>query len=169
MSGVQVIDDFLDKDHHEHILDVLTNVNTTQYNPFPWMLSSSVSTTHDTPSNNFYMYHLFYFDHAPSSEYISMTMPILDRLDVKSIMRIKANLYPNTPELVEHEPHIDLPFSHKGAVYMVNDNDGCTILDDGTRVESKANRILLFDPSVPHQATNCTNSKCRVTINFNYF
>ena len=165
----EVIDNFLPKENHKYIYDLLTNQDTSQYNPFDWHLSSSIATTHDTPSNNFYMYHLFYYDHAPSSEFLHILNPILDRLDIKSIMRIKANLYPHSKELEIHEPHIDLPFEHKSAVYYVNSNDGFTILEDGSKIENIANRILLFDASKPHQTTTCTNDKFRVTINFNYF
>ena len=41
-------------------------------------------------------------------------------------------------------------------------------LEDGTEIESRANRVLLFDPSKPHHSTSCTNDKRRVNININY-
>jgi hypothetical protein len=33
----------------------------------------------------------------------------------------------------------------------------------------KTTCILLFDPSKPHNSTTCTDDKCRVNVNFNYF
>ena len=48
-------------------------------------------------------------------------------------------------------------------------NDGFTVLHDGTKIESKRNRLLLFDGSKPHHSTNCTDDWRRININFNYF
>ena len=42
------------------------------------------------------------------------------------------------------------------------------VLEDGTEIESRANRVLLFDPSKPHHSTSCTSDKRRVNININY-
>ena len=53
-------------------------------------------------------------------------------------------------------------------IFFVNSNDGFTILDDDTMIESVENRILFFDSSKLHNSTNCTNEKVRVNINFNF-
>ena len=42
------------------------------------------------------------------------------------------------------------------------------MLEDGTKVESIQNRLLLFAPSKTHNSTSCTDAKVRVNINFNY-
>ena len=44
-----------------------------------------------------------------------------------------------------------------------------TILNDDIMIESVENRVLLFDPSLPHSSTTCTNAKARFNININYF
>ena len=54
-------------------------------------------------------------------------------------------------------------------MFYLNDNDGVTVLNDGTEVESVANRLLLFDASKPHHSTTCTDADRRVNLNFNYF
>ena len=41
--------------------------------------------------------------------------------------------------------------------------------EDGTKIESVANRVLLFDSSRPHSSTRCTDQKVRVNINLNYY
>ena len=90
-------------------------------------------------------------------------------LDIKALIRIKINMYPNTEILKEHGMHIDFPFSHKTALLSINTCDGYTKLEDGTKIDSVANRILLFDASTPHTSSTCTNQPVRVNININYF
>ena len=36
-------------------------------------------------------------------------------------------------------------------------------------MESVKNRLLLFDSSRPHKSTSCSDKKCRMNININYF
>ena len=78
-------------------------------------------------------------------------------------------MYPSTPKIVYHDPHVDIPWQHKGAIFYVNTNNGVTVLEDGTEIESIENRLLLFDSSKEHSSTSCTDAKVRVNINFNYF
>ena len=98
-----------------------------------------------------------------------LVVPLVEQLQPKSLMRVKANLYPSTETILEHDPHIDDDFSHKGAVYFVNTNNGYTTTNDNTKVPSVENSVLLFDPSEPHFSSTCTDDKFRVTINVNYF
>ena len=90
-------------------------------------------------------------------------------LDIKALMRIKLNMYQNTETIKEHGMHIDYDFSHKAAIYSVNTCDGYTKLKDGTKIDSIANRLLLFDASLPHTSSTTANQTVRVNINFNYF
>ena len=81
----------------------------------------------------------------------------------------KINYYPKTPEIVHHKDHVDFIHEHKGGIFYLNDNDGLTVLEDGTEIKRVANRLLLFDSSRPHHSTTCTNANRRLNINFNYF
>lgn len=87
----------------------------------------------------------------------------------KAIARIKANLYPNQNEFVYHNEHRDYKEPHRGAILYINTNNGFTVLEDGTKIESIRNRLLLFDSSQKHRSTNCTDDWGRLIINFNYF
>jgi hypothetical protein len=90
-------------------------------------------------------------------------------LDIKALIRVKGNLYTRSEKLFVHNKHVDYEYKHEGALYYVNDNDGYTILDGGAKIESKKNRLLLFDPSLPHSSTTCTDSPSRINININFF
>ena len=80
----------------------------------------------------------------------------------------KVNFYPRTDDIVYHKKHTDLPFEHTGALFYLNTNDGLTVLEDGTKIESIENRILLFDASRPHHSTTTSDQTRRMNINFNY-
>ena len=89
--------------------------------------------------------------------------------DPKTLIRIKGNLYMKTTKIFNHNPHRDYPFKHNGAIFYINSNDGKTVLENGEEIDSVANRLLLFDSSKPHNSTSCTNAKCRINININYY
>ena len=69
--------------------------------------------------------------------------PIMNMLKMKSLIRCAVNYYPKTHIRLNHSYHTDFPFKHKGALFYINDNDGLTILEDGTEIESVGNRLLL--------------------------
>ena len=50
----------------------------------------------------------------------------------------------------------------------VNTNDGYTLLKDGTKINSVANRLLIMDSDVQHAAVPSTDTERRVLINLNY-
>ena len=54
------------------------------------------------------------------------------------------------------------------ALLSLNTCDGYTKLKDGTKIDSVANRVLLFDPCEEHCSTTTTNVKARFNINVNY-
>jgi hypothetical protein len=92
-----------------------------------------------------------------------------EQLRMKALVRMKMNFYPRTGKVEIHEPHLDYPYDHKGCLFSFNTCDGFTQLEDGTRIESVANRALLFNPRTRHSSTSTTNDKGRFNININYF
>ena len=94
---------------------------------------------------------------------------ILDKLEVKSLIRMKINLYPSTNIRETHPQHYDYSYKHKGCIFSLNTCDGATILEDGTEIKSVANRALLFNPQKLHSSTSTTNVKARLNVNINYF
>jgi len=117
----------------------------------------------------FHMTHMFYDDNLPCSPHLEKMWKLFTELKVMALIRVKGNLYPMTHKLYEHEIHNDYEHSHKGAILYINSCDGYTKLEDGTKVDSVANRVLLFDPSTKHCSTTTTNASARFNININYF
>ena len=137
---------------------------------FPWNLTPVVTDEGENLSltSSYYFTHIFW-EGFHVEQQSQMFVPLLDKLECNSLVRIKANLYPSTETIAHHDSHTDFCFPHKGALFYLNNNNGLTVLDDGTEVESKENRLLIFDPSKPHNSTTCTDDKCRVNVNFNFF
>ena len=85
-----------------------------------------------------------------------------------SLLRIKGNFYPHTETLKEHAGHRDYLYSNTGALYSLNTCDGFTKLYDGTKIDSVANRMLIFDASTVHNSSTTTTAAARFNINFNF-
>jgi hypothetical protein len=163
MSGVEIVDKFLDK-------EILHNINKTlQSNNFAWFISKGITEPNNPNKEHYNFVHKFFADHTINSNYFDILKPIIDKLEVRSLIRIKANLYPRTHKIIEHDYHSDFPFSHKSALLMMNTNDGFTIMKDGEKIKTKKNRMLLFDASKLHKSTSCTNENYKMNIVFNYF
>jgi len=137
---------------------------------FPWYFQDCVAEDNQEYLPDFYFAHLLYnTDTGEHSPFFKLCEPILAHIPSDKVFRIKANLYPNVGKYKENRPHVDFPFTHRGAIFYINTNDGYTILDDGTKIESKENRLLLFNSEKPHSSTHCTDKKARININFNFY
>jgi|TARA_B100000287_G_scaffold84190_1_gene76869 hypothetical protein len=160
----KIIDNFLSEEKFFKVKNsILKSEFTWNLNPWVSNLEETLKTT-----SSYYFTHLFYCGLFIDQD-CDIFIDILNQLEVKSLIRIKANLYPSTDNIEYLSEHIDYEYEHRGAIFYLNTNNGYTILADGTKVESIENRILLFDPSKPHNSTTCTDDKCRVNINFNFF
>lgn len=158
----QIIDNYLPKEELETVKNIVTDKH------FNWYFVDSVASKKDL-TEDFYFCHLFYDDEPCSEHYKALHNIFKDKLDIKAFIRMKANMYIRTQNVEHHLPHKDYDFDHKGAIYYINSNDGFTVLEDGTHIESKENRMLLFNPASLHNSTTCTNQQARLNINFNYF
>jgi hypothetical protein len=161
---IKIIDNFLPENEFKNISDMLMNKD------FPWYYSDYITRHYENKTNNsFYFIHMFFNNLIANSQIYTHLFPITDRLSMKSIIRAKANLYPNCGELIEHDMHTDYNFEHQAAIFYINTNNGYTKLKDGTKIESIANRVLIFKGNDLHCSTTCTDQQARININFNYF
>ena len=163
---INVIDNFLEKKEYEFIYGEIVDGR------FPWFLNSVVNEGKKIVEDihNFQFTHLFYANYAPTSNYIEIINPLIEKINPSALIRIKANLNTRTEKNIEHGFHCDYLFdSSKTCVYYLNTNNGYTLFEDGTRVESVANRMVEFESKIMHTGSTATDKKIRAVINLNYF
>jgi hypothetical protein len=163
-TDYKIVDNFFDENYFRQLQD---NIIHNVHEPFPWHFVEHINSNHTDNDTECYFEHLAYL-HEPRSNLYYLLQELYQYFEIKSLIRIKANCYPSKENLVTHAPHSDLDFEHRGAIIYLNTNNGFTILEDGTKIESVANRVLFFDASREHSSTNCTDAKARFNINVNY-
>ena len=168
----QIIDNFLEIEDFQTLKDVMFS------NRISWQYTSGVVPDEEAlckPNFNTQLYHPFYSENEGSSNTFEILKPIIQKLNLTKIIRIKANLLlcTETPQI--HGFHVDL-YDYpdiinkcKTAVFYLNTNNGCTVFEKhGTRVNSVENRLVVFDAIESHSGSTCTDQKCRIVININY-
>ena len=139
----------------------------------PWYYAKGVIDWNNRDNNNklddYFFCHMVYEKLTPQSNYFYDLIKILEPKNLGIITRIKCNLYPRTAKVNFHPWHTDSP-THKlrGALLMLNTCDGFTGFKDGTKVNSVANRMVLFDSSKEHHSTSTSDVSVRMTLNINY-
>jgi len=106
--------------------------------------------------------------------------PIFMKLSMYYPIRIKFNLGIKRDTNYESGYHTDCAattssntqkdfFDYKTAIIYFNDCNGYTqFKKDGAPVKSKANRIIIFDGNLEHQAVLQTDTQMRYVLNINY-
>lgn len=167
MSQVEIIDNFLSDQQFSYITQSIPN-------NIPWDYADGVNVLGENLNKyDWQMVHLFYHHPHFVSNTFPMIQPLVDKINPIVLQRIKLNLNPAADKIVEHGFHIDIePESIANkfttAIYYINSNNGYTIFEDGTKVNSIANRLVKFPANIKHSGTTCTDEKYRLVINFNY-
>jgi hypothetical protein len=165
-QDISVCDNFLTENEYKGIYDIFTGAT------IPWFFNGSVtygSGPIDSKLRDFQFTHTMYMSGRVQSPIFDALAPILDKLNTKAIIRVKANLIPLAEQIIEHDMHMDFPYDAKTAIFYVNSNNGYTKFETGQKVQSVGNRAVVFPMQIKHCGTTCTDSKIRVVINVNYF
>ena len=160
VNKYKVVDNFLPLKVFKEIQDIVTFKL-----PYYYKLGTATPNSNDL----YHFVHYFYQDNSVCSNFFKeVIIPIMSNFTYYSLIRAKANCYPSTETQFTHALHTDLPVPHQGLIFHINNNNGYTILEDGTKIESIANRAVFLDTSKPHQSTTCTDQDIRLNININY-
>ena len=173
MSEIEVIDNFLSEEIFER-LQVIFDPGV------PWTFSEILSEDEiicDQKYNYQYV-HSIYVKQEPVSRYFDNLIPFLTKLDARALVRCKVNSICREEEIVVHGYHTDMvyPEEHstgldgmKTAILYLNNNNGFTVFENGTKIESVANRCVIFPAYYKHSGTTCTDVHRRLAVNLVYF
>jgi len=165
---MKIEDNFLKQEEFEKIQKLMGEPS-----PFPWFYADRIVFEDDV--DKFQFIHAFYDNHMPMSPFSNELDSIINIIQPFSIVKIRAKLLTRTPEIVESTFHVDIPLLEENlkqwttSIFYINTNNGYTKFEDGTIVESVANRMLSFPANMKHCGTSCTDERRRIVINFNYF
>ena len=133
---------------------------------FPYYYYSYIADEKD--KSDYFFVHVLYDKNKQHSDYFNqVTMPILGRLNFNYLVRAKVNCYTKKPEQINTGMHTDMPEKHQVALYSVNTNNGYTLFENGDKVTSVENQLILFDGSLKHCSVAQTDKNIRVNININ--
>jgi len=112
--------------------------------------------------------HIFYREGEINSDYFDLLSPILNKLKVQSIERIKLNMTIKENKIEQFDFHTDTNIKCNTAIFYFNTNNGKTIFESGEEVSSVENKMIIFPSSVKHTGTTHTDTKYRLVLNLNY-
>ena len=118
--------------------------------------------------------HMFFWCNFQSG-HIQVLTSLLGTIDPLAFYRIVANLTLQQKENRRSLFHIDADKERKPkstmttSIFYMNSTNGPTILEDGTEIECRANRLVTFPYETQHAAVLCTDQPYRIVINLNYF
>jgi len=168
---MKIINNFLDQKEFDKLQNIMMGET------LPWFFNDGITDLNEKGKifqfvHAFYVYErsFIFVDH----NYISILDYLLNKINPTMLCRIKANLLTKTSNTVENTFHVDIGVLENlkqltTSIFYVNTNNGYTKFEDGTIVESVANRMVIFPADMEHTGTSCTDEKTRVVINFNYF
>ena len=109
-------------------------------------------------------------------KYLPHFMPVGALLAPFAALRMKINFQFPCAEVIQSPFHHDIA-EHKipndvkvyTAILYLNTNNGYTIFEDtGEKIESKRNRLVVFDARRAHAGTSFTDARNRIVININF-
>ena len=161
----EITDNFLDSVDFAQVQSIfIDNFN------LPWYYNNGIAQPE--AASDIYKFQfthtLFRENQGILSDSFQYIKPLIDKINPKVLIRVKANLGTVTPIHQEGGLHTDFDFLCRTAIFYLNDNNGYTLFEDKTQVESKANRFVSFSSHHIHTGVSQTDSKIRCLININY-
>jgi len=167
---MQILDNVLSEKRFDKLYESITD------HSFPWHLQTSGVSV---PGDGRYQFtHQFCDPRGARSPFDSLMEPMYYRLGVNKLYRCKVNLTLKTKKTCVFFPfHTDIsfadglikPFDYSTAIFYLNTNNGYTLFEDGTKVDSVANRMVMFNGNTKHtSASHTEGDRFRFVLNINF-
>ena len=164
MEKYKIIDNFLEYNDFIFLKSQIEN------NMFPWYYSGVLQNTAQSKIDakyNFQFVHIFYREKTQNSSQFALLDNLIEKIQPKCLLKVKANLNPISDKIVEHGYHVDF-LNVTTCVFYVNTNNGYTKFKDGTVINSVENRAVFFDSNLLHTGTTVTDQPYRIVLNINF-
>ena len=165
--NIKIIDNFLNKTDFRNLKNNIFDQDKESV--FPWFLQSFKVNKQD---NQMQFTHVFYYNNSINSNYFNTLQPILNKIKVKALYRIKANITFKTNKVIPYEYHTDFNNGDvvgKVGVFYLHTTNCPTFFKNGKKVNCVENRMVIFPSNIEHTGSTHTDSKIRGVINFNWF
>ena len=162
---LKIYDNFLSDADYKVVSSALTA------HRFPWYLNNNIAGTNEGVDGYQFVHSFFNVSkvYDVDTEYSNFINPIWNKLAPKYMLRAKANLRPRTSQHVRSAWHTDTDITQAvTGIFYVGSNNGYTVFKKGDKVETVANRLVLFDSQFFHAGTSCTDESVRIVLNLNY-
>ena len=173
MSKTQIIDNFLNKDDFEELKIFLMSPRSQ------WRFVDFIAYKdgRDQDKDGYFVHSftdrdpisfLERFTVSPDYQKVNRLMDcIKKKVNYRQILRVRSSLYPRREDQKPDPFHIDYNFNHKVCIFYVNTNNGFTLFENGEKVNSVANRLMIFDGLEKHCSVVQTDTSARYIININ--
>ena len=164
----KVIDNFLNHGDFEKIVNTTNNAN------YKWVLWEKANTK--SQEGQFQFAHVYIqrntIIESLDDNVVYLIMKKLTELYKKTqaVTRARTNLFLKTDNPIGFGYHKDIEDSktHETILYYLEDSNGCTQFKTGEKIESKANRALIFPAHIEHQTLSHTDIIFRKNVNINF-
>ena len=166
-NDIVVQDNFLDAEYFQHLQNQILDKS------FPW----TVSTIHEELSTTDYQLchgvcHTTNGQHFIVSSFYDELPRLFEQMDMLCCLRVKINLLKKETKPLEHPLHLDWynsPDNLLTSILYFNTNNGYTRFEDGTKIDSVANRLITFSNNIKHGgAVNTCDAIHRCVMNINW-
>ena len=164
---IKITDNFLDTDTFSTLSNELLMPS------FPWYQSTIDAEEHEgNKLRNMQFVHYFYENNV-AMDGCNILFPVVQKINPLAVLRIKANITLQHDTQLKHDFHVDITNTTNPSVMVsilyMNTNNGLTELEDGTKVQSVANRLVKFPSNTKHRGVSQTDTRIRCVINLNFF
>jgi hypothetical protein len=162
---IEIFDDYLDEEEFNKIKNIFIDNEK-----FPWHYTPGIAYPNEVKQiDKFQFFNLMYRnDIGVKSDFYLSLYPLINKINPKEILRVKANLGTRTDSHIEGGMHTDSKMKHTTAIFYLNTNNGFTMFESGERVDSVENRLVTFDSTIMHTGFSQTDTNTRVVLNLNY-
>jgi|TARA_A100000172_G_C3039196_1_gene109752 hypothetical protein len=155
-------------------IDIFNQIKKTIFDQgdqpfFPWYLQDYKVNKND---NHVQLTHVFYFKNEINSNYFDVIKPILNKLNIKNLVKIKANVTLKQNEIKPYGYHTDFNKPENEdmntAIFYFHTTNGPTFFKDNPQVDCIENTMVAFPASLEHTGSTHTNNLFRGVLNINW-